>query len=86
MQGRKFDPDGVYVRRWVPELSRLSQRWIHAPWDAPPSALQEADVELGRTYPFPIVNHQEARSRALDAYQQFKDFRRQHSSTPVSPQ
>ncbi len=86
MQGRKFDPDGVYVRRWVPELSRLSHKWIHAPWDAPPSALQEADVELGRTYPFPIVNHQEARSRALDAYQQFKDFRRQHSSTPVSPQ
>ena len=71
-QGKKFDPDGVYVRRWVPELSKLSNAWIHTPWEAPPSVLQEADVELGKTYPLPIVNHAEARSRALEAYQQFK--------------
>lgn len=78
-QGQKFDPDGVYVRRWVPELSKLPNSWIHAPWDAPSPILQEADVELGKTYPFPIVNHAEARSRALDAYQKFKIFRQKIS-------
>jgi len=84
MQGKKFDPDGVYVRRWVPELSKLSPAWIHAPWEAPPSVLQEANVELGQTYPLPIVKHEEARSRALEAYQQFKMLRSRTIQEPVS--
>jgi deoxyribodipyrimidine photo-lyase len=83
-QGRKFDPEGVYVRRWVPELSTLSPAWVHAPWEAPPSALDEADVKLGTTYPMPIVDHGEARSRALAAYQQFNQIRRQHMLKPVT--
>ena len=68
LQGRKFDPDGNYVRRYVPELSKLDAAHIHAPWDAPERALQAAGVTLDETYPRPIVDLAEGRSRALAAY------------------
>lgn len=68
LQGRKFDPDGKYVRRWVPELVAMPDRWIHEPFEAPSGALEKAGVRLGQTYPKPIVNHDEARDRALEAY------------------
>ena len=67
-QGEKFDPDGAYVRRWVPELARMPDKYLHAPWTAPPAVLAEASVELGRTYPAAIVDLPKARQRALDAY------------------
>jgi len=67
-QGRRFDPDGAYVRRWVPELAGLDTRVIHAPWEASPDALAAAGVTLGESYPEPIVDHGEARRRALAAY------------------
>lgn len=66
-QGEKFDPQGRYVRRWVPEAARLPDRWLHAPWTAPPMVLAEAGVRLGVTYPRPIVDHVEGRERALAA-------------------
>ncbi|MFC0632714.1 cryptochrome/photolyase family protein [Brevundimonas balnearis] len=66
-QGQKFDEDGRYVRLWVPELARLGDRWLHAPWTAPPEVLRDAGVRLGHTYPRPIVEHDAARKRALDA-------------------
>lgn len=72
-QGEKFDPEGAYVRRWLPELSELSTQWIHNPWEAPRNVLDKAGVELGKTYPRPIVDHPEARSRALEALRQCKD-------------
>lgn len=65
LQGKKFDRDGAYVRKWVPELAKLPNKWIHAPWDAPPAELVRAGVELGKTYPRPIVDHAFARQRFL---------------------
>jgi deoxyribodipyrimidine photo-lyase len=67
-QSKKFDPDGDYVRRWVPELAAVVSPAIHAPWEAPPLELAEAGVVLGDSYPWPIVDHAEARERALAAY------------------
>ena len=66
-QGRKFDADGRYVRRWVPELLRVPDRWLHAPWTAPPEILRDAGVRLGADYPRPVVDHDVARKRALEA-------------------
>lgn len=68
LQGTRFDPGGDYVRTWVPELAALPNRFIHQPWAAPAQVLEEAGVSLGRTYPAPIVNHAEARERALASY------------------
>jgi deoxyribodipyrimidine photo-lyase len=68
LQGEKFDPDGAYVRRWVPELARLPAPLIHRPWTATPLELKNADVKLGRTYPGPIIDHKAGRERALAAY------------------
>jgi deoxyribodipyrimidine photo-lyase len=68
LQGEKFDPDGGYVRRWVPELAQLPTAAIHQPWGAVPLELKSAGVELGRTYPEPIIDHRMGRERALKAY------------------
>jgi deoxyribodipyrimidine photo-lyase len=68
LQGEKFDPDGHYVRRWVPELAQLPSSLIHQPWSASPIELRGAGVELGHTYPAPIVEHRVGRERALEAY------------------
>jgi deoxyribodipyrimidine photo-lyase len=67
-QGEKFDPRGDYVRRWCPELAKLPDEWLHRPWEAPPEILALAEIEPGRTYPKPIVNHGVARAAALAAF------------------
>jgi deoxyribodipyrimidine photo-lyase len=68
LQGEKFDPDGAYVRRWVGELERLPAPLIHQPWRATPLELASAEMEPGRTYPGPIIDHKRGRERALAAY------------------
>jgi len=67
-QAEKFDPRGEYVRRWVPEVARLPDKFVHAPWTASPEMLAKAGVSLGKTYPKPIVDHAEAREKALEAF------------------
>jgi len=73
LQGEKVDPDGDYVRRYVPEIAALPDRFIHRPWEAPATLLTSAKIELGKTYPKPIVDHRSARDRALILYQSMKD-------------
>jgi deoxyribodipyrimidine photo-lyase len=68
LQGTRFDAEGAYVRRWVPELAALPSRYIHAPDQAPVNVLAAAGVDLGRTYPLPVVEHKAAREAALSAY------------------
>ncbi|MDE2516298.1 MAG: deoxyribodipyrimidine photo-lyase [Rhodospirillales bacterium] len=68
LQGRKFDADGAYVRRFVPELAGLPDAYLHAPWEAPAAILASAGVRLGVTYPAPIVDLAEGRARALAAF------------------
>ena len=68
LQGERFDPDGTYVRRWVPELKDMPAKLIHRPWQATPIELASAGITLGKTYPQPVIDHAKGRERALAAY------------------
>lgn len=68
LQSRKFDPDGEYIKKYIPELKKLPANYIHAPWEASPLELSAAGVTLGKTYPAPVVDLAESRDRALKAY------------------
>ncbi|MCP5432718.1 MAG: deoxyribodipyrimidine photo-lyase [Alphaproteobacteria bacterium] len=72
LQGEKLDGEGTYVRRWVPELTRLPARWVHRPFEADPELLAGCGVRLGETYPLPLVEHRAARERALAAFARVK--------------
>jgi deoxyribodipyrimidine photo-lyase len=72
LQGEKFDPDGRYVRQWVPEIAALPDAYIHKPWTAPEAVRLAAGIELQKHYPAPIVDHAMARRRALDAFARLK--------------
>ena len=72
LQGEKFDPQGSYVSRWVPELAGLPAHRIHRPWEATAAELADAELDLGADYPMPIIDHRMARQRALDAYGRIK--------------
>ena len=71
-QGQKFDPDGTYVKRFVPELAALPAKYIHAPWEAPDGLLLNAGIVLGETYPLPVIEHKAGRARALNAFSRFR--------------
>jgi deoxyribodipyrimidine photo-lyase len=68
LQGERFDPDGAYVHRWVPELRPLSAPHVHAPWRAPVEVLHRAGVRLGEDYPKPVVDLNASRAAALELY------------------
>ena len=72
-QGKKFDAEGDYVRKFLPEISSLSNDWIHEPWNAPPESLRAAGITLGTTYPLPMVDHRQARELALAALTTLKN-------------
>jgi deoxyribodipyrimidine photo-lyase len=71
-QAERFDPTGDYIRRWVPELAKLQPPAIFAPWQAPASDLEAAGVRLGTDYPHPVVDHTDARNRALARFQEVR--------------
>jgi deoxyribodipyrimidine photo-lyase len=79
LQSEKFDANGDYIRKWVPELEQIPSKWIHEPWKAPDEVLEKAKVCLGKSYPRPLVDHQRARENALAAFEQIKS-----SPTPTS--
>ena len=71
-QSERFDPKGDYIRHWIPELRRLNLPWLHKPWEGPVSILEESKIQLGKTYPFPVVNHEKARQEALASFEQMR--------------
>ncbi len=72
LQARKFDPEGSYVRSWVPELAALPLKYLHEPHKAPPDMLAAAGVRLGENYPRPIVSHADSRAAALAAFRSLR--------------
>ena len=68
-QAEKFDPDGTYIRRFVPELAKLPTKYLFDPSTAPDHMLRAAHIVLGQTYPKPLVGLSDSRARALQAYQ-----------------
>ena len=67
-QGQKFDPQGDYVRRYVPALSQLPNKYLFSPWEAPEDVLRAANLVLGQDYPAPVVDLKQSRQAALDAF------------------
>ena len=72
LQGEKFDKEGKYVKKWVPELNRVPSKFIHKPWDMELEFQQAINTLIGKDYPKPIVIHEDARASALNAFQSLK--------------
>jgi deoxyribodipyrimidine photo-lyase len=73
-QGQKFDPCAEYIKKWLPELKNLSLEYIYNPWLASTEELKNAGIELGKTYPFPIIDLSQTRNTALNMYQTIKKY------------
>lgn len=72
-QGQKFDPSGEYIRRFVPELVKLPNKYLNSPWEAPDNILEYAGIKLGKNYPKPIVDLKSSRERALSVFKQLSN-------------
>jgi deoxyribodipyrimidine photo-lyase len=68
LQAKRFDPTGAYVRRWVPELAQVTDRYIHEPWTMPEADQEAAGCRIGVDYPAPIVDHATRRVEAIERY------------------
>jgi deoxyribodipyrimidine photo-lyase len=68
LQSKKFDPNGSYIRRWVPELQAVPDEWIHEPWKMPDLLQHNIGLRIGSDYPIPIVEHGIAKERTMAAY------------------
>ena len=73
LQGEKFDKEGHYTKTYLPELTNLPNKYLHAPWMAPELILEQAGIKLGKTYPKPIVDLKLSRERALEAFANLKN-------------
>ena len=73
IQGLKFDPEGLYTRKYVPELESITDKFLFNPWEAPSDVLESANIVLGENYPYPIVDLRESRDKALEAYSFIKN-------------
>ena len=72
-QGEKFDPTGSYIKKFVPELKNLPEKYLCSPWTAPAQVLKDAGIVLGKTYPDPMVSLGETRTKALAAYEKLRN-------------
>jgi deoxyribodipyrimidine photo-lyase len=72
LQGEKFDAKGDYIKKWCPELKNIPNNFLHKPWEMPEELQKEKNIVIGKTYPLPIVKHEEARNLALKAFQDLK--------------
>lgn len=73
IQGQKFDPDGTYVRHFIPEIASLPNKYLFNPWEAPEDILKETGIQLGSTYPKPIIDLKISRDAALEAFKLLKE-------------
>jgi deoxyribodipyrimidine photo-lyase len=73
VQGERFDPNGTYIRRWVPEIAKLPAKYLHCPWTAPANVLETAGLELGVAYPLPIVELKRTRDEALARFKEWRE-------------
>jgi deoxyribodipyrimidine photo-lyase len=73
VQAKRFDPEGAYVRRWLPELASVPTTYIHEPWRMPAAVQGEAGVRIGLEYPSPVVDLGKGRLRALEAYRDARE-------------
>ena len=80
LQGRKHDPHGDFVRRWLPELGDVPGRFVHTPWKMPADVQRRSGCNIGRDYPAPLVDHKLARERTLVAYGEARDAAQQAAS------
>ena len=71
-QGEKFDPNGDYIKQYIPELRNLNGKFLYAPWEAPENILKSAGIELGKNYPYPVVDLKISREKALAAFEKLK--------------
>ena len=74
IQGEKFDPQGDYTKRYLPELQELPNKYLFRPWEAPPEVLKKANITLGQTYPLPMVDIKQSRQKVLESYSITKEF------------